>query len=102
MGCTDRVDVIVNNAGYGLLGSIEEATDDQIENLFSVNFHGTRRVVQAALPYLRKQRSGYIVNITSIAGLAPGRVRAFTPRRSSRSKGSRKASHKRLRRLESR
>ncbi len=76
-GLHDRVDVIVNNAGYGLLGSIEEATDDQIENLFSVNFHGTRRVVQAALPYLRKQRSGYIVNITSIAGLAPGSGSGF-------------------------
>ena len=76
-GLHDRVDVIVNNASYGLLGSIEEATDDQIENLFSVNFHGTRRVVQAALPYLRKQRSGYIVNITSIAGLAPGSGSGF-------------------------
>lgn len=71
-GLHGRIDVIVNNAGYGLLGSIEEATDDQIERVFSVNFHGTRRVVQAALPYLRKQRSGHIVNITSIAGLAPG------------------------------
>ena len=76
-GLHGRIDVIVNNAGYGLLGSIEEATDDQIENLFSVNFHGTRRVVQAALPYLRKQRSGHIVNITSIAGLAPGAGSGF-------------------------
>jgi NAD(P)-dependent dehydrogenase (short-subunit alcohol dehydrogenase family) len=76
-GLHGRIDVIVNNAGYGLLGSIEEAADDQIENLFSVNFHGTRRVVQAALPYLRKQRSGHIVNITSIAGLAPGAGSGF-------------------------
>jgi NAD(P)-dependent dehydrogenase (short-subunit alcohol dehydrogenase family) len=76
-GLHGRIDVIVNNAGYGLLGSIEEATDDQIEHLFSVNFHGTRRVVQAALPYLRKQRSGHIVNITSIAGLAPGAGSGF-------------------------
>lgn len=76
-GLHGRIDVIVNNAGYGLLGSIEEATDDQIERLFSVNFHGTRRVVQAALPYLRKQRSGHIVNITSIAGLAPGAGSGF-------------------------
>jgi NAD(P)-dependent dehydrogenase (short-subunit alcohol dehydrogenase family) len=72
-----RLDVIVNNAGYGLLGSIEEATDDQIEHLFSVNFRGTRRVVQAVLPYLRKQCSGHIVNITSIAGLAPGSGSGF-------------------------
>jgi NAD(P)-dependent dehydrogenase (short-subunit alcohol dehydrogenase family) len=72
-----RLDVIVNNAGYGLLGSIEEATDDQIEAMFAVNFDGTRKVMQAALPYLRKQRSGHIVNITSIAGLAPGAGSGF-------------------------
>ena len=65
------VDVIVNNAGYGLLSSVEEASETQIEHLFAVNFHGTRRVIQAALPHLRAQRSGHIVNITSIAGIAP-------------------------------
>jgi NAD(P)-dependent dehydrogenase (short-subunit alcohol dehydrogenase family) len=72
-----RLDVIVSNAGYGLLGSVEEAADDQIAHMFDVNFHGTRRVVQAALPYLRAQRSGHIVNITSIAGLAPGAGSGF-------------------------
>jgi NAD(P)-dependent dehydrogenase (short-subunit alcohol dehydrogenase family) len=66
-----RIDVIVNNAGYGLLSSIEEATDDEIDHVFAVNFHGTRRVIQAALPHLRAQRSGHIVNITSMAGVAP-------------------------------
>lgn len=66
-----RIDVIVNNAGYGLLSSVEEATDDEIERVFAVNFHGTRRVIQAALPRLRAQRSGHIVNITSMAGVAP-------------------------------
>ena len=66
-----RIDVIVNNAGYGLLSSVEEATDDQIAHVFAVNFHGTRRVIQAALPYLRAQRSGHIVNITSMAAVAP-------------------------------
>jgi NAD(P)-dependent dehydrogenase (short-subunit alcohol dehydrogenase family) len=66
-----RIDVIVNNAGYGLLASVEEATDDQIEQVFAVNFHGTRRVIQAALPHLRAQRSGHIVNITSMAAVAP-------------------------------
>lgn len=72
-----RLDVVVNNAGYGLLGSIEEADEDQIAHMFDVNFHGTRRVVQAVLPYLRAQRSGHIVNITSIAGLAPGTGSGF-------------------------
>jgi NAD(P)-dependent dehydrogenase (short-subunit alcohol dehydrogenase family) len=66
-----RIDVIVNNAGYGLLCSIEEGTDEQIEHVFAVNFHGTRRVLQAALPQLRAQRSGHIVNITSMAAVAP-------------------------------
>jgi NAD(P)-dependent dehydrogenase (short-subunit alcohol dehydrogenase family) len=66
-----RIDVVVNNAGYGLLSSVEEATDDEIEHVFAVNFHGTRRVIQAALPQLRAQRSGHIVNITSMAGVAP-------------------------------
>lgn len=66
-----RIDVIVNNAGYGLLSSVEEATDEEIEHVFAVNFHGTRRVIQAALPHLRAQRSGHIVNITSMAGVAP-------------------------------
>ena len=66
-----RVDVIVNNAGYGLLSSVEEASEADIEHLFAVNFHGPRRIIQAALAHLRTQRSGHIVNITSIAGLAP-------------------------------
>jgi NAD(P)-dependent dehydrogenase (short-subunit alcohol dehydrogenase family) len=66
-----RLDVVVNNAGYGLLGSIEEADEDEITRLFDVNFHGPRRIIQAVLPHLRAQKSGHIVNITSIAGLAP-------------------------------
>ena len=66
-----RIDVIVNNAGYGLLGAIEEATDTEVERLFEVNFFGPFRLIRAALPRLRAQGSGHIVNITSIAGRAP-------------------------------
>ena len=66
-----RIDVIINNAGYGLLSSVEEATDEEIDHVFAVNFHGTRRVIQAALPKLRAQRSGHIINITSMAAVAP-------------------------------
>ena len=66
-----QIDVIVNNAGYGLLGAIEEATDTEVERLFEVNVFGPFRLIRAALPRLRAQGSGHIVNITSIAGRAP-------------------------------
>lgn len=66
-----RIDVIVNNAGYGLLGAVEEATDAEVEHLFEVNVFGPLRLIRAALPRLRTQGSGHIVNITSIAGRAP-------------------------------
>ncbi|UQA59485.1 oxidoreductase [Polyangium aurulentum] len=66
-----RLDVVVNNAGFGLLGAVEEATDEETRDVFAVNFFGTLHVTQAALPLLRAQGHGHIVNITSIAGLAP-------------------------------
>ena len=66
-----RIDVVVNNAGYGLLGAIEEATDTEIEHLFEVNVFGPIRLIRAALPRLRAQGSGHILNVTSIAGRAP-------------------------------
>lgn len=67
-----RIDVVVNNAGYGLGGALEELTSEEITENFEVNFFAVVRVVQQALPYLRKQRSGHIINISSIAGFAPG------------------------------
>lgn len=66
-----RLDVVVNNAGYGLLGSIEASTPEEAEHLFAVNFFGPLNVIQAALPLLRAQRSGHIVNLSSVATLAP-------------------------------
>ena len=66
-----RIDVIVNNAGFGLLGAVEEASDAEVERLFEVNVFGPFRLIRAALPRLRAQCSGHIVNITSIAGRAP-------------------------------
>lgn len=68
---TGRIDVLVNNAGYGLLGAIEEATDAEVERLFAVDVFGPFRLIRAALPGLRRQGAGHIVNITSIAGRAP-------------------------------
>ena len=68
---TGRIDVLVNNAGYGLLGAIEEASDAETARLFEVNLFGPFRLIRAALPRLREQGSGHIINITSIAGRAP-------------------------------
>jgi NAD(P)-dependent dehydrogenase (short-subunit alcohol dehydrogenase family) len=66
------IDVIVNNAGYGLLGALEKATDSEARRLFEVDVFAPFRIIRAALPPLREQRSGHIINITSIAGRAPG------------------------------
>ena len=64
-----RLDVIVNNAGYGSLGSIEEVPAEEVQRQFDVNVFGVLHVLRAVLPQLRKQRSGHVLNITSIGGL---------------------------------
>ena len=64
----ERIDVIVNNAGYGLFSPIEELTLDQIKEQFETNFFGTIRVIQAVIPIMRKQRAGTIVNLSSLVG----------------------------------
>jgi NAD(P)-dependent dehydrogenase (short-subunit alcohol dehydrogenase family) len=66
-----RLDVVVNNAGFGLLGAIEESSPAETDEVMAANFFGTLNVIQAVLPLLRAQRSGHIINISSIAGLAP-------------------------------
>jgi short-subunit dehydrogenase len=69
-----RIDVVVNNAGYGMAGTIEETTEQDIRNIFNVNVLATMAVVKSVLPVMRRQRSGYIINIGSVAGFvgAPG------------------------------
>lgn len=63
-----RIDVCVNNAGYGLIGGVEEVTDSEIRRQFDTNFFGALDVTRAVLPHFRKQRRGHFVNISSIGG----------------------------------
>src|SRR5690349_16600658 len=65
-----RLDVVVNNAGYGVSGAVEELSEEQARRQLEVNLFGALWVTQAALPILREQRSGWIVQVSSIGGLA--------------------------------
>ena len=69
-----RVDVLVNNAGYGVAGAIEEVSEAEYMPMFVTNVFGLLRVTRAFLPHLRKQRSGHILNLSSIGGVvaSPG------------------------------
>ena len=71
-GWAGRIDVVVNNAGYGLLGSVEATVEEEMRQLFEVDVFAPILIVRTALPHLRAQGSGHIVNVTSIAGRAPG------------------------------
>ena len=64
----DRIDVVVNNAGYDLMGALEETSMDEIKAQFETNIFGPLRVMQAVIPMMRKQGGGIIVNITSLGG----------------------------------
>lgn len=66
------IDVVINNAGYGIGGSIEELTDEEARESFDINVFGTLNVIRAVMPYMREQKSGHIINISSIAGIAAG------------------------------
>ena len=65
-----RIDLLVNNAGFGLLGAIEEASATDIEKLYATNVFGLLKVTRAVLPHMRRQRSGHILNMSSVGGYA--------------------------------
>lgn len=64
-----KIDVLVNNAGIGYFGAIEESEEDEVRRMFEINFWGLAHVTQAVLPGMRAQRSGHILNVASIGGL---------------------------------
>lgn len=65
-----KIDVLVNNAGYGLLSGVEEATDAEVKANYEVNVFGTLNVIRAVLPFMRKAGAGHIINISSVGGLS--------------------------------
>jgi NAD(P)-dependent dehydrogenase (short-subunit alcohol dehydrogenase family) len=67
-----HVDVLVNNAGYGVNGAIEEVAEDEFEPMFQTNIYGLIRTTRAFLPHFRERRSGHIFNLSSIGGLIGG------------------------------
>jgi NAD(P)-dependent dehydrogenase (short-subunit alcohol dehydrogenase family) len=63
-----RIDVLVNNAGFGLLGGVEDSSAGEIERLYATNVFGLLAVTRAVLPQMRRQRAGHVINISSIGG----------------------------------
>jgi NAD(P)-dependent dehydrogenase (short-subunit alcohol dehydrogenase family) len=67
-----RVDVLVNNAGYGLAGAVEESSAEEVRSIFDTNVMGLLNVTRAVLPRMRSQRSGHVINMSSLGGYQVG------------------------------
>ena len=67
-----RIDVLVNNAGFGLLGAVEEASADEVRRLYETNVFGLLNVTRAVLPAMRARRSGHVINLSSVGGYRSG------------------------------
>jgi NAD(P)-dependent dehydrogenase (short-subunit alcohol dehydrogenase family) len=67
-----RIDVLVNNAGFGVLGAVEEASADEVRRLYETNVFGLLNVTRGALPFMRQARSGHVINISSVGGFRSG------------------------------
>jgi NAD(P)-dependent dehydrogenase (short-subunit alcohol dehydrogenase family) len=65
-----RIDILLNNAGYGLLGAVEESSAAEVERMFQTNVFGVLNIIRAVLPEMRRQRSGHVINVSSIGGYA--------------------------------
>ncbi|GIJ92840.1 short-chain dehydrogenase/reductase [Capnocytophaga stomatis] len=65
---TGKIDILINNAGVGITGAVEEIPMEELQNVFATNFYGAISLMQAVLPSMREQKSGRIINVTSIAG----------------------------------